>query len=98
MLDVNRYNEIRFESEKVERKTANQYRVRGRLTIRDQTKPLEFDVMIERQGGIWRAWGDGTFQQSEFGIQPFTGFRGGVKTKDDVKVVFNIVLKPVPRP
>ncbi len=98
MLDVNRYNEILFQSEKVERRGRNQFHVSGSLTMRNQTKPLELDVELERQGEIWRARGEVTFRQSDFGIQPFTGFRGGVKTKDDARVVFNIVLRPVSRP
>ena len=98
MLDVNRYNEIRFQSEKVERRAGNEFHVRGSLTMRDQRKPLELDVVLERQGEIWRVRGEASFRQSDFGIQPFTGFKGGVKTKDDVRVVFNIVLRPVSRP
>ncbi len=97
MLDVNRFSEILFESTRVERKAGNQLHVSGNLTIRDQTKPLAFDVELERQGEIWRARGEATFRQSDFGIQPFTGFKGGVKTKDDAKVVFNIVLKKASR-
>ena len=94
MLDVNRYEQIVFESTKIEPKPGHQYRVSGNLTIRDQTRPLAFDVVLERQGENWRARGEATFRQSDFGIQPFTSFKGSVRTKDDARVVFNIVLKP----
>jgi polyisoprenoid-binding protein YceI len=48
------FSEITFRSTTITVKSADQYEVRGLLTIRGQTKPVALIVkMAPREGGIW---------------------------------------------
>jgi polyisoprenoid-binding protein YceI len=66
---------------------------RGSLTLRGRTRPVEVAFEAEREGEGWRVRGRATFKQSDFGIEPFSGFGGTVGVKDEVEVTYTLVLR-----
>ena len=55
-LDAERYPQLTFSSTKIEAKDSGRYKVTGNLTIRDQTRPVTFEV--ETTGAMTDPWGN----------------------------------------
>lgn len=89
VLDTAHFQEIRFESAKIEPKGQNHWIVGGNLTLRGQTHPISFDVALADK--LYR--GTATIKQTDFGITPVGVAGGTVKVKDEVKVTFSVSLK-----
>ena len=90
VLDAGRSPEIRFESTAVEPAGQNQWTVRGNLRLHGQTQPVSVDVTF---GGN-RYRGSATILQTSFGIKPVSAAGGTIKTKNEVRIEFEIVLQP----
>jgi polyisoprenoid-binding protein YceI len=88
VLAVERFPEIRFVSRRVESTGANRYRVSGELTLHGLTRPIM--VTVEQREG--RYLGSAKLKQTQFGMKPVTVGGGTVKVKDEVEVVFEIVI------
>ena len=95
VLRVSEFPRIRFESTGIARGgAANQYRVRGNLTIRNTTQPMEVLVTFGRlSDGTWEAVGKYNLKQTSFGIKPIQLAGGTVKVKDEVQTDFDLFLK-----
>lgn len=73
-LDVERYPEIVFQSEKITPLGEGRYRVEGELTLRDVTRPLSLEV--ETAGPVKDPWGnerlaahfEGKLNRKDFGL------------------------------
>jgi polyisoprenoid-binding protein YceI len=73
-FDAEHYPEIRFESRDVEHLGGNVHRVVGDLTIKDQTRRVEFEASVEGAGED--PWGNervgvavrGTINRNDFGL------------------------------
>lgn len=90
VLDVSRYPDITFHSTEIDAGGADHWTVHGDLTLHGQTHPIVFEVV---QKDAEHFAGSATVRQTNFGITPIKIAGGTVRVKDDVKVVFDIVLK-----
>ncbi len=88
VLDCTRFAEIRFQSTSVEKAGADQWTVRGNLSLHGQSRPVS--VAVKRQGGRYR--GSARVKQRDFGMTPVSVAGGTVKVKDEVKIEFEIQL------
>ena len=95
VLRVSEYPRVTFESTAVERAgEANQFRVRGNLTIRGKTQPVVIPLTVTRSAeGTYRAKGEYRFKQSSFLIKPIQLAGGTVKVKDELQTQFELYLK-----
>ncbi len=103
VLDASRFPEIRF----VAREAQPPWppagpdgsaggELRGTLTLRDRQRPVAVVVRTAPEGTGLRARGSVRFRQSDFGIEPYSGFLGMVAVEDEVQVDFDLRLTPVP--
>ena len=95
VLRVSQYPEVTFETAAVERSGgANQFRLRGNLTIRGKTQPAVIAVTLTRlTDGTYRVIGEYKFKQTMFGIKPIQLIAGAVKVKDELRTEFELFLK-----
>jgi polyisoprenoid-binding protein YceI len=89
VLDAEKFPEIRFESRQVERLGEGKWRIQGDLTVRDQTRPVQ--VTVSESGGHYR--GTAEIRQKDFGITPVSVAGGAVKTKNELRLEFEVVGK-----
>lgn len=68
--------------------------LRGTLTARGRSVPMDIAIDAERSANEWRVRGEGRVKQSDLGIKPFSGFGGTVGVKDEIKVDLTLVLRP----
>ena len=64
----------------------------GALTLRGQERPIAVPVRASREGGGWRATGAVRFRQSDFGIEPYSGFLGTIAVHDEVEAEWDLLL------
>jgi polyisoprenoid-binding protein YceI len=87
---------ITFQSAAIVPKSADQYEVRGLLSIRSQTQPVALIARITPQeGGIW-VEGSGRISLADFGFKPprgIFGVRSFIGTKDEMTVQFLLFAK-----
>jgi hypothetical protein len=87
VLDVDRFEQIRFHSLQIQPLDSMGWRVDGELELHGQIRPVTFTVILE--DGHYK--GSTSLMQSTFGITPITLVGGTVKVKDAVQVDFDIV-------
>jgi polyisoprenoid-binding protein YceI len=98
-FQVDKYPEIRFVSTGVERTDVDEYLVKGLLTIRNQTRPVTFQVDVE--GRINDPYGNervaasakGELNRKDFGLvwnAPLEA--GGVVVSDKVKIQMEMTV------
>lgn len=97
-FDVEHYEEVMFRSQSFE-KNGDDYKLRGELTIRGITRPVELNVEF---GGIQKdPWGNtkagftvsGRINRKDFGLNWNAALEtGGVLVSDDVKILSEIQL------
>jgi len=95
VLDAQRYPEIVFESTGISSDKVGVYSVSGNLTLHGQTHPIQVDVKQVNIGlpGPEKYEGNAKLKQTAFGIQPVSIGGGAVKVKDEIDVVFTIVVR-----
>ena len=95
VLRVSEFPQITFESTAIIRSgSANQYRVKGSLKIRDKTQTTEVPVtFMQNSDGTYEAVGKYTFKQTGFGIKPIQLAGGTVKVKDEVQTESDLFFK-----
>ena len=86
VLDCEKFPEIRFRSTQVDRLGEGKWIVHGDLTVHGITRPVKVDV--NRQNGHYR--GSAEVKQRDFGITPVSAAGGVVKTKNELRVEFEI--------
>lgn len=98
-FDVEHYKEMIFKSTAIERVTNDVYKLRGDLTIRGVTKPVELEV--EYAGSMTDPWGalkagfniEGTINRKDWGLvwnAPLEA--GGWLVGDDVRIICDVQL------
>jgi polyisoprenoid-binding protein YceI len=80
---------ISFRSSAVEAAGDGRLQVRGELTIRGRSRPVDFELSVGDDG---RVTGTAQLVQSEWGIKPYRGLMGALKVRDSVEVLFDGVL------
>jgi polyisoprenoid-binding protein YceI len=91
VLDVTAYPEIAFHSTTAEPAGEGAWTVRGNLTLHGQTRP----VVVNVQGKDGHYTGTAQFKQTEFGIKPVKVAGGAVRVKDEVRIEFDVWVKPL---
>ena len=89
VLDCARFPDIRFQSTSVEKAGAEQWTVRGNLSLHGQTRPVS--VAVKKKGSRYQ--GSASLKQRDFGMTPVSVAGGTVKVKNEVKIEFEIQLK-----
>lgn len=96
-FDAQKFPKLTFESTSFEKKSGSDYVLKGNLTIRDITKPVEFDV--EHGGGTVDLYGQtkagfdvtGKINRKEFGLTwNAVTEAGGLVVSDDVRLIASI--------
>ena len=95
VLDVARFPEITFVSRRVKAAGNGRFQIEGDLKIRDTTRPIVLEVSLAPEATIHHARGEARIRQTSFGIRPVTAVGGTIKVKDEMKIVFDLVLVPV---
>lgn len=89
-LGASRFPEIRFTADAVER-TADGYRLSGRLQIHSKSRTHVIDLRTEDLGDSWRMSAQTTVRQSDYGVKPYSLLMGSVQVADDVTLSFTAV-------
>ena len=87
-LDAAQYREIVFRSDAAEPAGTGAWSVRGILTLHGVSRPVTVNVS-EKSGHYV---GGAPIKQSDFGMKPVKAAGGTVKTKDEVRIEFDIQL------
>jgi polyisoprenoid-binding protein YceI len=95
VLETARYAAIRFESSAVQatKITEAMYamKIAGNLALHGVTRDLEIPCTVTAGDESFRAYGDFSIRQSDYGIHPVTVAGGTLKLKDELKFTFDIV-------
>ncbi len=83
-LNTNKYGQITFESTGVSGQS-----LKGDLTINGQSRPVTLDLSVDDNGQVKATT---SFQQSQFGIKPFSAMLGALKVKDNVDITIDLQL------
>lgn len=98
-LNSTKYPEISFDLSKVTSisETSENFKINtnGQLKISGVTKPVTLSTVGRvTSGGEIEFSGTTKFKMSEFSVSPPTAMFGALKTSDEVKVIYKIVVKP----
>jgi polyisoprenoid-binding protein YceI len=95
VIESQRYPEIVFESSAVTASLTGpaQYRVKidGNLTLRGVTRSQQIPAFVKVTADTFRANGEFTIKQTDYGIKPVSVAGGTLKLKDELKFTFDIV-------
>jgi polyisoprenoid-binding protein YceI len=100
VLDAAHHPEIRFSAQRLELRAPAgaaasgevQGVFSGTLSLHGRAHAVSVPVRAVEERGGWRARGTATFKQSDFGIEPYSGFLGTVAVHDEVKVDYDLFL------
>lgn len=92
-LDVERYPEIRFRAARIDR-TADGFRLAGELTLHGVARRVSFPMQVREEGEALHATGSLRFEQSDFGIEPYSAVLGAIRNRDEVELRFTVVARP----
>jgi polyisoprenoid-binding protein YceI len=87
VLESEKFPDISFRSTSIRETGANNWEVRGDLTLHGQTRVVA--AKVQKQQGAYT--GRCQFKQTDFGIQPVRVAGGVVKVKDQLDIEFSVV-------
>ncbi len=90
LLQASQYQSLRFESTNVQ-PTRDGYTLAGKLTIRDQTRPVTVNVNARTVEHRTTWTGDSSLRLTDFGLKPPTAALGAVGTEDQMQLSFRIL-------
>ncbi len=93
-LDAEKYPDISFRSVSVERRTTDEFLLTGDFTLHGTTRRITFPVTGRLSEGTLHATGSFDFNQSDFGITPYSLFLGAVRNQDRVRLIFDLTAAP----
>jgi polyisoprenoid-binding protein YceI len=97
VLETDKYPEIIFDISgvTVNKTEGGQSNVtlNGELTLHGVTRPQEVPATLAVTGDMLRAFGEFPLRQSAYNIKSISAVGGGLKVKDEVKFVFDIVAR-----
>lgn len=94
VLDSQKFPEIVFQSNHIERLGDGKWALEGALTLHGETRPVK--VQVEGQSGHYRGWAQ--LKQKDFGITPVVVAGGTVKVKNEIRIEFDIHGKVITHP
>lgn len=94
MLAVDKFPTIRFESSGLAPLADGSFTANGKLTIRDQPKPVTVKVRLVPQGGALRVEGSAVVSLEDYGLKPPSAAFGLIGTKSEMDVEFAFDLAP----
>ena len=65
----------------------------GQLSLHGVTRPQKVPATLAVTGDMLRAFGEFSLRQSDYNIRPTSAVGGGLKVKDEVKFIFDIVAR-----
>ncbi|MDQ6636271.1 MAG: YceI family protein [Candidatus Dormibacteraeota bacterium] len=83
LLQVDRFPEVNFASQRVAEQAGNGYVVEGELELAGSRQPLRLELTARPGGGFHARC---TLVQSEWGIKPYRGFMGALKVRDALEL------------
>lgn len=101
-FNAEKYPQLKFESTSFEKKSDTDYVLKGNITIRETTKPIE--LKVEYGGQMTDFYGNtkagfelsGLLKRKEFGLNwDAVTEAGGVVVSDEVKLLLNVQLQLV---
>jgi polyisoprenoid-binding protein YceI len=97
VLDVAKYPEIVFDVAGVTGNTPDNGQasvtMNGQLSLHGVTRAQKVPATIVVTGDMLRAFGELSLRQTDYGIKPTSAVGGGLKVKDEVKFMFDIVAR-----
>jgi polyisoprenoid-binding protein YceI len=97
VLETARFPDIVFQSTGISYNKLSEGRyevkVSGDLSLHGVTRPVTMPVQLSVLGDEFRAEGEASISQTNFGIQPVRVAGGALKLKDELKLVFNMVAR-----
>jgi polyisoprenoid-binding protein YceI len=97
VLETDKYPEIIFDVSgvTVNKTEGGQSNVtlNGELTLHGVTRSQKVPATLAVTGDMLRAFGEFPLRQSAYNIKPISAVGGGLKVKDEVKFVFDIVAR-----
>jgi polyisoprenoid-binding protein YceI len=95
VLDAQRYPEITFTTNTVEKTGANQLRITGRFDMHGHSKTITVPARYEQDNnGGATVHGEFTIRQTDFGLTPQSVGGGAVKVTDEVTIRFQVSIVP----
>ena len=93
LLQASQYPVLRFESSSVQ-PASHGYLLGGKLTIRNQSRPVTVNVVSEAKEGqtVWT--GGAAIRQTDFGLKPPTAALGAIGTEDEMQLSFHLLSQP----
>ncbi|MEM1225479.1 MAG: YceI family protein [Planctomycetota bacterium] len=73
------------------------YQLIGSFTLRNQTQRITFPVTVQEERGWLRVRGRFAFQQSNYGITPFSRAFGAMGVRDTITVTGDLWVAPTPQ-
>jgi len=92
VLESEKFPDISFRSTSIQETSANNWEVRGDLTLHGKTQPVTAKVQKQQSAYTGRC----QFKQTDFGIPPVRVAGGIVKVKDQLDIEFSVVPARVP--
>lgn len=100
VLETARYPAIRFESSAVQATKITEamfaMKIAGNPTLHGVTRDLETPCTVTASDESFRAYGDFSIRQTDYGMRPVTVAGGTLKLKDELKFTFDIVGRRKP--
>ncbi|MFB3819215.1 MAG: YceI family protein [Candidatus Methylomirabilales bacterium] len=89
-LDAARFPTITFRSVSVQPEGTGRAVITGDFTLHGTTRRVTFPATVQLSGDSLHATGSFDFNQTDFGIQPYSAFLGAVRNQDRVTLIFDV--------
>lgn len=97
VLEIDRYPEITFESSSISStkmsETSYGVNITGNLTLHGVTRSQRIICQVALNDETFRAFGEFSLRQTDYGIKLVSVAGGALKVKDDVKCSFDLVVR-----
>ena len=92
VLDSEQFPEISFRSSQVTKLGQDRWQVQGEVSLHGHTRPVT--IAVSHENGAYR--GSTELKQKDFGITPVSAGGGSVKTKNELRIDYEIYVKSGP--
>lgn len=92
VLDSEQFPEIRFHSVRVKNLGEGRWQIEGELSVHGQTRPVT--LVVSKESDAYK--GSTELKQKDFGITPVSAGGGSVKTRNELRIDYEIYVKKRP--